>query len=47
LNEIELNHEKLGYSFESWKQLAEEFIEKKYPDKKVEYFKVLEELDLL
>jgi len=47
LNEIELNHEKLGYSFESWKQLAEEFIEKKYPDKKEEYFKILEELDLL
>jgi len=47
LNEIELNHEKLGYSFESWKQLSKEFIEKKYSDKKTEYFKVLEELDLL
>ncbi len=47
LNEIELNHEKLGYSFESWKQLSKEFIEKKYPEKKTEYFKILEELELM
>jgi len=47
LNELEINHEKLGYSFESWKQLAKDFIEKKYPEKKTEYFKVLEELDLV
>ena len=47
INELEINHEKLGYSFESWKQLSKDFIEKKYPEKKSEYFKILEELDLM
>lgn len=47
INELEINHEKLGYSFESWKQLSKDFIEKKYPEKKSEYFKILEDLDLM
>jgi len=47
LNELELNHENLAYSFESWKQLSKSFIEQKYPERKTEYFKILSELDLI
>lgn len=47
LNELEVNAEKLSYSFESWKNLAKNYIEKKYPESKSEYFKILSELDLM
>lgn len=47
LNELKTNKENLSYSIESWKQLVKEYIEKKYPDKKEEYFKILEELEII
>lgn len=46
LNNLEIDHEKLWYSFDSWKQLANNYISQKYPEKKEEYFKILEKLDL-
>ena len=47
LNELEINQEKLAYSFNSWKELAKQYIEKKYPNHKEEYFQILQELDLI
>jgi len=47
LNELDLNQEKLQHSFNSWKELAKQYIEKKYPNNKEEYFKILEELNLI
>jgi len=47
LENLQINQEKLAYSFESWKDLAKDYIEKKYPQNKWEYFKILEELDLM
>lgn len=47
LNELEIDSEKISYSFDSWKNLAKDYIEKKYPEEKEEYFKILSELDLI
>jgi len=47
LESLQADKNKLAYSFESWKNLAKEYIEKKYPDKKEKYMKILEELDLV
>jgi len=47
LNQIETDKEKLAYSFESWKDLAKDYISKKYPENKEKYMKILEELGLI
>ena len=43
---LKIDREKLSYSFESWKELAKSYIEKKYPEKKEEYLKIMEELGI-
>ncbi len=47
LESLQIDKEKLAYSFESWKDLAKDYITKKYPQEKWEYFKILEELGLI
>lgn len=47
INDLEINQEKLSSSFQSWQELAKTYIEKKYPEDKEKYFKILEELDLI
>ncbi len=46
IDELEINQEKLSYSFLSWKELAQEYIKKKYPDNYQEYFNELKNLNL-
>lgn len=47
INDLEVNQDKLSSSFQSWKEFAKDYIEKKYPESKEKYFKILEELDLI
>ena len=47
LQDLEVNKDKLSSSFQSWKELARYYIEKKYPENKEKYFKILEELKLI
>jgi len=46
LDDLEINKDNLAYSFQSWKEFAKNYISKKYPKNKEEYFKILEELEL-
>lgn len=47
LNELEINQEKLSTSFNSWKELAQNYISKKYPNEKESYLEILKDLDLI
>jgi hypothetical protein len=47
IDKLNFNKESLMYSFASWKELAKQYIEKKYANNKIEYFKILEELGLM
>jgi hypothetical protein len=44
LDDLKIEKEKLSFSFDSWKSLAQEYIKKKYPEKEQEYMQILDEL---
>ena len=46
LQQLEINQDQLAVSFSSWKNLAKEYIKKKYPENYQEYLEELEELGL-
>jgi len=47
LQDLEINQDNLSSSFQSWKELTKNYIERKYPKNKEKYFKILEELELI
>ncbi len=47
INDLEIDQDKLDSSFQGWKDLTRDYIEKKYPESKEKYFKILEDLELI
>jgi broad specificity phosphatase PhoE len=47
LEQLNIDQDKLSFSFSSWQQLAKDYIKKKYPDNYQEYLEVAQELGVL